>query len=311
MEDNGKFIKNNDLDSDYSDESSAKSYLTIEVKHNNEEIGKTLGDLMISKIDHLFIGFEPLKFSFDFLHRFMNDIAEYRHKFPNICAKRFVHANVFLATKKLDDENYDGILIEYGKYGKYGKSFKNDDDSDYKHKAFSIDKTGLRFREITLNDFKLRMDISNEYTKNISYIKCEVKSTISFHRLIEKIIFGFSNNSLLYKILSDYNLNKIYFETFSGGNYNIFNYNCQTFVAKLIESINATIDLKDKLYGQDFNNLKAYVPPVIVDALEKNTNGNDNNNDNDNILNDADDNLSEYSNDSFNKFYRLNLIYDN
>ena len=67
---------------------------------------------MISKIDHLFIGFEPLKFSFDFWHRFMNYIAEFRHIFPNFLGKRFVHANVFLATKKLDIDNYDGILIE-------------------------------------------------------------------------------------------------------------------------------------------------------------------------------------------------------
>ena len=172
--------------------------------------------LCFQKIDHLFIRFEPLKFSFDFLHRFMNYIAEYRHKFPNFLGKRFVHANVFLATQKLDDENYDGILIEYGKYG---RSFKNFDEHDYKHKAFSINKTSLRFREITLKDFKRRMDISNEYTNNISYIKCEVKSTISFHRLIEEIIFGFTDNSLLYKILSDKNLNKIYLEAFSGEKY--------------------------------------------------------------------------------------------
>jgi hypothetical protein len=73
---------NNDLDSNYLYESSVNSYITIEDNHNNEEIPKTLGDLMVSKIDHLFIGFEPLKYSFDFLHRFMNYFEEYRHKFP-------------------------------------------------------------------------------------------------------------------------------------------------------------------------------------------------------------------------------------
>jgi len=112
MEIKGDFIIDNDLNSDYSSKSSAKSYLTIEVKHNKKKIGKTFGDLMISKIDHLFIGFVPLKFSFDFWHRFMNYIAEFRHIFPNFLGKRFVHANVFLATKKLDNDNYDGILIE-------------------------------------------------------------------------------------------------------------------------------------------------------------------------------------------------------
>jgi len=33
----GDFIINNDLDSDYFSESSAKSYLTIEVKHNKKK----------------------------------------------------------------------------------------------------------------------------------------------------------------------------------------------------------------------------------------------------------------------------------
>jgi len=144
------------------------------------------------------------------------------------------------------------------------------------------------------------------------FFKCEVKSTISFHRLIEKIIFGFSDNSLLYNILSDKNVNKIYLEKFSGEKYKLFKYNCQIFVAKLIESFNATIDPKDKLYGQDFNHLKAYVPPVIVDALQKNTNvnDNDNKNDNDNILTDVEDNLSVYSNKSFNKLYKLKMIFN-
>ena len=222
-----------------------------------------------------------------------------------------MHANIFLATKKLDEDNYDGILIEYGKYGKYRKSSKNDDDNDYKHKAFSVNKTGLRFREITLEDFKHRMDISNLITRNISYIKCKVKSTISFHCLIEKLIFGYSDNSLLYKILSDKNLNKIYLETFSGKKYKLLKYNCQTFVAKLIESIDATIDPKDKLYGQDFNNLKAYVPPIIVDALQKNINENENDIDNNNRAtpNNDDDVKSVYSNKSFDRLYQLNLIF--
>ncbi len=232
----------------------ATSFPTLKIKKNNIEKGKTVGKLMISKIDHLFIGFTPLFIKL--IHRFTNYIANFRQKFPNLFAKRCVHSNIFLATN-----NYDGILIEYGTYLK--------DCDDYKHEAFLIDKTGLRFTEITLEEFKTRMINLNRGTNNIPYIKCNINSRLSFHRIIESIIFGSSNNSILYEILSNKKENNIYIKTFSGKNYDLFSYNCQTFVAKLIEVCQSTISLEDRLYYQNYENLKVYIPPITVKALQK------------------------------------------
>jgi hypothetical protein len=117
---------NNSLDSINSNELNEIPSISIKVKKNNIEKGKTVGELMISKIDHLYIGLAPLKFSCKWLHRLSNYFANFRKKFPNKLGKLFVHANIFLATKKLEDDNYDGILIEYGKYRKYRKNDDHD-----------------------------------------------------------------------------------------------------------------------------------------------------------------------------------------
>ena len=283
----------------------ATSFPILKMKKNDIEKGKTLGKIMISKIDHLYIGFTPLFIKA--IHRFTNYIANFRQKYPNLLAKRCVHSNIFLATEKIKNDNYDDILIEYGTYRK--------DYDDYKHEAFLIDKTGLRFTEMTLEEFKTRMISLNRGTNNIPYIKCNVNSRLSFHRLIENIIFGSSNNSILYEILSDINENKIYIKTFSGKNYDLFTYNCQTFVAKLIEACQSTISLEDRLYSQNYENLKVYIPPIIVEALEKNYNIIDIDNGNESTIttddnHDNDDNSSVYSNISFKELYHLDLIWD-
>ena len=138
-------------------------------------------------------------------------------------------------------------------------------------------------------------------------------STLSFHRLIEKIIFKSPNNSTLYEILSNKNENHIYIKTFSGKNYGIFTYNCQTFVAKLIEACQSTISQEDILYTQEYENLKVYVPPIIVEALQRNHNLIDIDIDNANksiLSNDDDDNFSVYSNNTFKELYNLDLIWD-
>ena len=152
----------------------------------------------------------------------------------------------------------------------------------------------------------------NKGTNNIPYIKCNINSRLSFHRIIESIIFGSSNNSIIYEILSNKNVNNIYIKTFSGKNYDLFSYNCQTFVAKLIEVCQSTISLEDRLYYQNYENLKVYIPPIIVEALNKNHNIIDIGKENKPIItkDDNDDNLSVYSNDSFKELYHLDLIWN-
>ena len=54
---------------------------TFRIKKNDIEKGKTIGNLMTSKIDHLYIGFTPLFFRA--IHRFTNSITNFRKKYPN------------------------------------------------------------------------------------------------------------------------------------------------------------------------------------------------------------------------------------
>jgi hypothetical protein len=169
----------------------------------------------------------------------------------------------------------------------------------------------LRFREITLEEFKAKMNKENENTNNIPYIKCRIESIISFHHLIEKYVLRNTNNSILYKILSDKNENKIYFEKLNGENYSLFNHNCQDFAAKIIKIIEAEIDQEDGLYGEDYNNIKVYVPKKIVEALEANSNkiiSEDLDNDNP-TTSINDDNATVYSNNSFKELLKYDLIW--
>ncbi len=73
------------------------------------------------------------------MHNFTHSIEKIRAKLPTfLVAKRWVHACVFLATTKLSNTNYDGILIEYGAYI----------EDTHEHEIFYLEKDGLRFTEI-------------------------------------------------------------------------------------------------------------------------------------------------------------------
>ena len=84
-------------------------------------------ELLVSTIDHLYIGLEPLVSKP--MHKFTNAIINFRKLFPTfLFAKRWVHSCIFLATKLLNEKNYDGILVEYRAYTK--------DCDDYEHEVF-------------------------------------------------------------------------------------------------------------------------------------------------------------------------------
>lgn len=253
--------------------------------------GKSNCELMISLINHLYIGFIPL--SFKFLHKFtFNDsIMKIRKFLPyQLTAKRFVHACAFLVTKKLDNGDYDGILVEYGAYTKSR-------DGDYDKEVFFLNfekNTGLRYTEMTLKEFKAIMEEANsivdEKTKkkvliNLPYLECNVNSVNLFHMLIDRIIFGedYKKNPTKYFYSTFFNEEnrKNFLNKYKGENYNLFKYNCQNFVNKLIEASYATLSremmlkiINNELFvcmeKIDYKNLNYYVPPCIVEALEKN-----------------------------------------
>ena len=243
-----------------------------------KKIGKKEWELKIQKIDHLYIGFIPLISKT--MHKFTNSIVGFRKIFPTfLFAKRWVHACILLATKEINNENYEGILIEYGAYVK--------DCDDYEREVFFINgENGLRYTEMTVEEFIRRMIQLNSGTGNVPFIKCNVNSVNTFFHLIERTIFGknYTTNPNLFSRLhrfKDKNLEEKYINSYNGKNYDLIQYNCQCFVTKIIEASYATIDpyvvetitndridyIKLKI---DYKNLKYYVPPNIVEALENN-----------------------------------------
>ena len=199
--------------------------------------GKDKADLMLSKIDHLYIGLSPL--GPKTFHNFTHSIEKIRAKLPTfLVAKRWVHACVFLATTKLSNTNYDGILIEYGAYV--------EDTDTYEHEIFYLEKDGLRFTEMTLDEFKTRMENENKGTENVPYFQCVVHSVNFFHQLIERAIFGEEHaknptKNFYQLFIGNEKLEDKFKNTYRGKNYDLIRYNCQCFVAKLIEASYATL----------------------------------------------------------------------
>ena len=240
--------------------------------------GKERFELYYQKIDHLYIGFTPLISKT--MHKFTNAIVGFRKLFPTfIFAKRWVHSSIFLATKKLGNDNYDGILIEYGAYVK--------DCDDYEHEVFFINgKNGLRYTEMTLNEFKTIMIRLNEGSGNIPFLKCNVNSINFFYNLLERAIFGkeYATNPNLFSIINrigDDHSNELYLNSYNGKNYDLIDYNCQCFVSKIIEASYATLAPYIGVFEEngklrfinlkiDYNDFKFYFPPNIIEALEKN-----------------------------------------
>lgn len=244
--------------------------------------GKSRYELLFSEIDHLYIGFSPLRPQF--IHKLINKIIKFRKKLPTfLSAKRFVHSSIFFATKQhdKDKDNYDGFLIEYGRYSKHF--------DDYKYKVFYPFKSGLRFTEMTLRDFKKKMNDLNEYANNLPYIKCKVNSYNSLKDLILKLIFKEKyddpkNISFFYNVFTNRDENNEFMKIYNTKNYKLFKNNCQIFVAKMIEACYATIDppityLKNinskeifEINEIDYTELKYYIPPIIIESLERNNN---------------------------------------
>ena len=234
--------------------------------------------ILFSKFDELYIGFRPI--GSNNLHILSNHILNFRKKLPKgIGAKKFVHPSVFVKGENLED----GILIEYGVY------FKSDDNY-YPNEVFQFkDNNGLRYTQMSFDQFKEIMNEENEpinksnnEIKNIPYIKCKINSLNLLYQLLFRTIFGelFHKNPelSLKKILYD----EEYKEKYCAEAYKLLNNNSQNFVAKLIEYSFSTIN-KDNFRNEnreylpflsdskiDYETLSYMIPIDIAEALEKN-----------------------------------------
>ncbi len=278
-----KFMKIFSSSSNLTGKSIISSLSLGKKKIKNRKKGKTRYELLFSKIDHLYIGFTPLLISW--IHKLNNKIVGFRKILPTfLSAKRFVHSSIFLATKQYDKDNNSndggGLLIEYGVYIKHS--------DDYEYKVFYPFKDGLRFTEMNVEDFKAIMNEKNQKTNNIPFIKCKVNSDNNLQNVILRAIFGKEYNpddiSFFYNVFCNRDKNNEYMKIYDAKKYNLFNNNCQHFVARIIEASYATIapnnfysNVKNKIYEQklninqiDYSDLKYYVPPIIVESLEIN-----------------------------------------
>ena len=140
--------------------------------------------ILFSKFDELYIGFRPI--GSNNLHILSNHILNFRKKLPKgIGAKKFVHPCVFLK----NDGSEDGTLVEYGAY------IKGDDQ--YPYEVFYLKDNGLRYTQMSFDQFKEIMNEENEpinksnnEIKNIPYIKCKMNSLNLLYQLLFRTIFG-------------------------------------------------------------------------------------------------------------------------
>lgn len=167
------------------------------INHNNKpprKVNKKEEHLLNSEIYRLYIGFIPL--GSDLIHRISNNKLEFRKSLPKaLGVKRFVHACIFLQTTNFQNKNDNiGILVEYEKYT---KNYKNNECA-----VFFLEKDGLKYIEMTLKEFKGRMEKENEDInnndgkgKNVPYIEWRVNiSGDIFYKLLHRTIFGAINN---------------------------------------------------------------------------------------------------------------------
>ena len=233
---------------------------------------KTELQILHFKFDELYIGFIPLGSTN--LHILSNHLFDFRKKLPKgLGAKKFVHACAFVKAHGSED----GILVEYGAYVK--------GDDEYPYEVFYLKDNGLRYTQMSFDQFIEIMDKENEpinksdnKIKNIPYIKCKINSLNLLYQLLFRTIFGelFHKNPelSLKKILYE----EDYKEKYCAEAYKLLNNNCQCFVAKLIEASFSIIDedtfreylpfLSDRKI--DYETLSYMIPTNIAEALEIN-----------------------------------------
>lgn len=195
--------------------------------------------LLNSEIYKIYIGIEPIGNKVG--HFISNGISTIGIKnfLPTyLGGSTFVyHASCFLKLSTL--ESNEGIIFEYGGYCGGDKTYEN-----YIHYA---QEDGMRFSRMTFDDYKKKIHNGlkgSQIIDNLSCIRMRLQS------LIDKCI---STSEKQWR-KDDYNLSS---------------YNCQDFVAKVIDVLDVT-RYSDDDHALRHNYSLSIYPPIIVKALEEN-----------------------------------------
>ena len=210
---------------------------------------KNKEEIMNLPILYIIMGTQPVSFSNNVIHSVSNFFSFARYYLPeSISSKKFVHSSLFIALeKKENNENDLGALLEFGNYNEKISSNR----TDY------IGNSGLRYSLVSRKIFE---DYINEQNKDTLFVE---------YQLLELNIHSINSmKTVLQKIVKNKNEDGISSleKSFDAKNYNLFNNNCQTFVADFIEK---SYSLLKKYDNYDYTYLKMHIPTVIVESIEK------------------------------------------
>ena len=197
--------------------------------------------LLESKITKIYIGIEPIGTKIG--HTISNGAVTSRIKrlLPiYLGGSTFTfHASCFLNLSTL--ETNEGVILEYGGYCGGDKSYKN-----YIHYA---GEDGMRFSKMSLEDYKQKIHNGLKGSQIIEYLEINI-----FSKTLQELI-----NECISKSKKNWRKD----------DYNLSSYNCQDFIAKVIEVLDVTRGYDEPTLNRHNYALSIY-PPVIVKALEKN-----------------------------------------
>ena len=210
---------------------------------------KNKEEIMNLPILYIIMGTQPVSFSNNVIHSVSNFFSFARYYLPeSISSKKFVHSSLFIALEKKENKENDlGALLEFGNYNEKISSNR----TDY------IGNSGLRYSLVSRKIFE---DYINEQNKNTLFVE---------YQLLELNIHSINSmKTVLQKIVKNKNEDGISSleKSFDAKNYNLFNNNCQTFVADFIEKSYSLLKNYD---NYDYTYLKMHIPTVIVESIEK------------------------------------------
>ena len=198
---------------------------------------------------YIIMGTQPVSFSNNVIHSVSNFFSFARYYLPeSIASKKFVHSSLFIALEiKENSENDLGALLEFGNYNEKISSNR----TDY------IGNSGLRYSLVSRKIFEDYINEQNKDTLFVEYqlLELNIHSKNSMKTVLQKIVKNKNNDGIS-------SLEK----SFDAKNYNLFNNNCQTFVADFIEKSYSLLKNYD---NYDYTYLKMHIPTVIVEKLEK------------------------------------------
>ena len=245
---------------------------------------KSQNELLNSFIKFVVIGITPLSEELN-----NNIFIKYSEKFFRV-GKKISHISLFLGFQKVE-QDYDGVCIEYGKYEKNDILYKH-------HEEFFVGKSGLKYTQMSLNEFIkiIKYYNKNSANKNCILFSCNINSEIRFDFFLQNVNIGekiLNSNNFNNLIIKEEILEKIE-NRYSVENYNNILNNCQDFASSLLKEIKACLICPSTRKKINFKKLYSYLPSQIVDILEYNE------------KNFSVNYLSEIIDDNINYFYNIN-----